>query len=791
MYPTLLTYSSRHVTPEQRRAHTENQGDEDITGQLMRERFALGFFMQFPHAPNKALDEMRKGVTDYLVKNPSFVSLYHQLRLIAEPKLSLGDSLVFLAARPHSAELNKKLAPPSLDLTPTPDTVVVVPLTVWPFRNFGSWHLPSDPAPLTTGPQAPIAVSQSDLQLSCGRWLDATMCAVCKSSDNLLYCGFHQIVLCGKCFNHDACHSVLECGVQVDDFEAGAQQVEDYKDALEFLSFLQLLGPTLNLASALAQVWGLEEQVVTRSSRRQAPETTSPTLVLRCAVAGPDCEENATFFCSSCSQMACNSCSGDHGPEECKLFDMPAIRKLWYSVTERLSPPEEALQILANIPQGQHIAERVSVETNKIPEVMLKQISLLTALRFTKACRHVEKECLSKPAAPAPATATLAQARVRTARRLMREWELASTDEQRRAAVVAQAKIFLKSEERAEEKAEEAKQVPEGNQAEANQAEAELQERDIGAEDEDPSADAKLSAEYERLTRVLKNSKTCRLENTRWQAVDPSAVVAPHPTKACKLIWLDPFYQEEHQPLPSETSRMREIVDALSQEGTVVLIFGRPYLLYSRWAPIFEDGVNKSKLRWAVDPSLFFVHRQRQRDCKNSNFKVWHSMTEAILTVVRKQKSDKKFLIPDTRMYNPEFKQKYGDINGVPTNVFSNYLPPKSGPRLRNDDGEKLRTNAEKTPLICEYFLDLLTKEGDLVADLYAGTASMGLACLKSKRCYYGSEVDEEVFSAASHRLARLIEVLGKPSFTKFLLETPGLDDGIASQVSTQYTDQQ
>ena len=122
MYPTLLTYSSKHVTPEQRRAHSDTQGDEGITAQLMRERFALGFFMAFPHAPNTALDEMRKSVTEYLVKNPKFVSMYHQLRLIAEPKLSLGDSLVFLAARPHSAELNKKLAPPSLDLTPAPDT---------------------------------------------------------------------------------------------------------------------------------------------------------------------------------------------------------------------------------------------------------------------------------------------------------------------------------------------------------------------------------------------------------------------------------------------------------------------------------------------------------------------------------------------------------------------------------------------------------------------------------------------------------------------------------------------
>ena len=103
---------------------------------------------------------------------------------------------------------------------------------------------------------------------------------------------------------------------------------------------------------------------------------------------------------------------------------------------------------------------------------MLEQISLLAGLRFTKACRHVEKH-LSKAAA-APATATLDQARVKTARRLMREWELASTFEEHRAAVVAQVKIFLKSEQKAEEKVEEAKHE------EAKQAEAEEPEQDIG-----------------------------------------------------------------------------------------------------------------------------------------------------------------------------------------------------------------------------------------------------------------------------------------------------------------------
>ena len=46
----------------------------------------------------------------------------------------------------------------------------------------------------------------------------------------------------------------------------------------------------------------------------------------------------------------------------------------------------------------------------------------------------------------------------------------------------------------------------------------------------------------------------------------------------------------------------------------------------------------------------------------------------------------------------------------------------------------------------------------------------MGLACLKTKRCYYGSEIDDEVQAAASYRLARLITMLGKPSFAKCIV---------------------
>ena len=150
------------------------------------------------------------------------------------------------------------------------------------------------------------------------------------------------------------------------------------------------------------------------------------------------------------------------------------------------------------------------------------------------------------------------------------------------------------------------------------------------------------------------------------------------------------------------------------------------------------------------------VVRSKVRDRHTRNFRVWHSQTEVVLTVVRKTQSGKqKNKLPVTRNYDTEFVQKYGRENGQPTNVYKDYLPPSTRCRLRDADGKVLRQNAEKSVVINEYFVELLTQRDDVVVDLFAGTASMALACIKTNRKYYGSEIDETVRTNAIQRIGK------------------------------------
>jgi hypothetical protein len=202
---------------------------------------------------------------------------------------------------------------------------------------------------------------------------------------------------------------------------------------------------------------------------------------------------------------------------------------------------------------------------------------------------------------------------------------------------------------------------------------------------------------------------------------------------------------------------MRKLLDDISVEGTVVLVFGRTRIMHPNWEPIFADGFNNSKVKWKVDSNIFTVHRARRRDKHTNNFRALHSRTEHILIFTRKAlvAHKKNGLEPVTLRYTTEFRAKYGEDNGTPTNIFLDYQPPSHRGRLRDADGKDFRRNAEKTMLICEYFVDLFTDKNGVVVDLYAGTASMGMACIKLGRKYFGCEIEEPVWRAAVHRLAR------------------------------------
>jgi len=136
-------------------------------------------------------------------------------------------------------------------------------------------------------------------------------------------------------------------------------------------------------------------------------------------------------------------------------------------------------------------------------------------------------------------------------------------------------------------------------------------------------------------------------------------------------------------------------------------------------------------------------------------------MTEHALTVVRQpvaapkaKKDDEKVtnVRPPIWRYCDSFFHK---IHGRPSNTFVNYEPPSARCRLRDAEGKPLRKNAEKSVLINEYLLDLFVPPEGLVYDMFAGTGSMALACIKTQRYYVGSEIDPDVHLAATQRLGK------------------------------------
>jgi hypothetical protein len=128
----------------------------------------------------------------------------------------------------------------------------------------------------------------------------------------------------------------------------------------------------------------------------------------------------------------------------------------------------------------------------------------------------------------------------------------------------------------------------------------------------------------------VQHDAICHLAHGPWQE-NVAASNGP-----AKLIFCDPYYGAEYQPTGDERKQMRKLVDDMSVEGTVILVFGRPKELFKYWEPLFEDGLSQSKVKWHVDSSLFIIQRSKRRDKHTHNFRVWHSMTEYALTITRK-----------------------------------------------------------------------------------------------------------------------------------------------------------
>ena len=128
------------------------------------------------------------------------------------------------------------------------------------------------------------------------------------------------------------------------------------------------------------------------------------------------------------------------------------------------------------------------------------------------------------------------------------------------------------------------------------------------------------------------------LQQTAWQNFDPASSQIQSPSfsgqgivGAVDLVLADPWYQEQHQPKPSEYNQVRGLFDELTHAGSVFIVFGKAALLYKCWAPIFENNRGGSKIEYSILPYLLHVIRSALRDKFTHNFTTWHSMAEVLL----------------------------------------------------------------------------------------------------------------------------------------------------------------
>ena len=188
---------------------------------------------------------------------------------------------------------------------------------------------------------------------------------------------------------------------------------------------------------------------------------------------------------------------------------------------------------------------------------------------------------------------------------------------------------------------------------------------------------------------------------------------------------------------------------------------------------------------WWQEPCYFTFVRAPTAINRNSrnNPKTMVSMTDHAMIFVRASERGK---VPDNFSYPLEV-QKYFEQSssgaheyGQMANLFLHYRPPTKSQRLKDNMGVMVRKCAERGVDQVEWLVTMFTKEGDLVMDMQAGTASMGLACIKLNRRYFGVEEDQTVYELAHFRMARMKKLVDLNAIDK---RQPGVPRSLCDSV--------
>ena len=254
---------------------------------------------------------------------------------------------------------------------------------------------------------------------------------------------------------------------------------------------------------------------------------------------------------------------------------------------------------------------------------------------------------------------------------------------------------------------------------------------------------------------ALLTQKDIHLVVGKWQTSLPETPLHPY-----SFIFWDPWYDEKGQPSASEFDLARSVIDEVSKEGTVLFVMCA-FDQFGKWMEIFSDTrATAEGMKWWHEKHLFTIIRDKNRCRGFQNSASSRPVTEhGLFFVCRQKASAQKHAKIRAFRHAANLEgikwSHHRDRHEAAFNTYTHYEPPLKSQRLKDDQGNLVRQNAEKGMELMEWLLLLHTMPGESVLDVQAGTGVLAMACLKHGRKYYGIEEDGTVAHAALARLAK------------------------------------
>ena len=218
--------------------------------------------------------------------------------------------------------------------------------------------------------------------------------------------------------------------------------------------------------------------------------------------------------------------------------------------------------------------------------------------------------------------------------------------------------------------------------------------------------------------------------------------------------WLLPIFNEIHRVLKPSGSFILNINDNCSNGYRNPFIYELIYRsqketklkFYDTYIWYKKTGVpNGSSKRFRNNTEFIFHFVKNQKDLKFYMDRVMVPAAESFKNRLKSQINNEHEIIDGERIRK---KVKWGEYDMVrPDNVF------------RFDTASASRDNTIRHPApfhysLPEYFINLLTDEGDTILDIFAGIGTTGLCC--ENRNFIGYELNPKYVDFANKRLNNL-----------------------------------